>query len=961
MVTQIKDMDAPSQKALGQRLYEKNVALGNKIRKSVHGKVPTDPNVWQQMRENFEAIVLGDPSFSSKHNIEEALWKLHYKRIDEYRARIRRAALPTKSDAKSDATDVNDPVPATHVTKIHLQFKAFLSEASGFYHDLIVKLRDKYGFPVSCFSEELFRQSSAEKDAKRYVEMKNGLVSWHRCLICLGDLARYKISHEEDESGTRDYAVASGYYLQASSIWPSSGHPHHQLAIVASYSGDELMAVYWYFRSLAVEIPISTTRESLVVLFEKNRHNYLQLLDIRSSSAVKGSKLKVRGKVEARRPSKDKTKTDSDMLKRTEENEVELFKSFCTRFVRLNGIIFTRLSLETFAEVLGKVSASFKMLLSHGPEEKLNFGKDEDGNRLLIVRLVAILIFTVHNINNAGRNQSHMQRQVFLQNACTAVFQLVGTIIRRCTEIRDICSSYLLPGILVFVEWLASCPDVASGMDADEVEANVRLVFWNHYVKFLNKLLSSGVLSVDAAENAFIHGASTHEEGSIKMHLSLWEDFELRGYLPLLQSQMNIEYSRKHAFGEDELKERKARVERVLAASKELAAVVRIKEKELCFDPEAKIFMIGTPSLENKSYSEGNKNEKDTSSRPLQSLKASDDEEEDEVIVFKPNPLRLDATVKPSSFPQSVALNECYVPFTSDNCYQQDLSKQNGDPPAPILNTTPQHAQPVQLNASSWSEKQQASTIDDIIHLRFLEDEPLDQSGRREDDNTFLLPIPHMLNQQFVHTTETEFPYSIEKLLNTCSSTAYSGEEDDSFTTPLIESLLIDDDDTRPLPTPQMLNQQSIHPRASEFPYSPEKLSNTKSTTMGSGYPLAYSASVDDSLATPLLESLKMNPVVRPSRHHGPPPGFSIHPKKLVGDTKCSEDATGNNGVLYSDRLRESHSIGLNARPQVFWRDQSDQGQHLRQEQQVSQSNCSFAPMLQLHQVKSGLNDWYPF
>ncbi|CAM8883288.1 unnamed protein product [Rhodiola kirilowii] len=125
-----------------------NVALGNKIRKSVHGKVPTDPNVWQQMRENFEAIVLGDPSFSSKHNIEEALWKLHYKRIEEYRARIRRAALPTKSDAKSDATDVNDPVPAAHVSKIHLEFKAFLSEAFGFYHDLIVKLRDKYGFSV---------------------------------------------------------------------------------------------------------------------------------------------------------------------------------------------------------------------------------------------------------------------------------------------------------------------------------------------------------------------------------------------------------------------------------------------------------------------------------------------------------------------------------------------------------------------------------------------------------------------------------------------------------------------------------------------------------------------------------------------------------------------------------------------------------------------------------------------
>lgn len=46
-----------------------------------------------------------------------------------------------------------------------------------------------------------------------------------------------------------------------------------QLAILATYSGDELMAVYRYFRSLAVENPFATARDNLIVAFEKVPYN----------------------------------------------------------------------------------------------------------------------------------------------------------------------------------------------------------------------------------------------------------------------------------------------------------------------------------------------------------------------------------------------------------------------------------------------------------------------------------------------------------------------------------------------------------------------------------------------------------------------------------------------------------------------------------------------------------------
>lgn len=270
------------------------IELENRRRRSAQARIPSDPNAWQQIRENYEAIILEDHSFSEQHNIEYALWQLHYKRIEELRGHFSAAIASTGSNATQGA---KGPPRPDRITKIRLQFKTFLSEATGFYHDLIVKIRAKYGLPLGYFSEDSENRIVMEKDGKKSAEVKKGLISCHRCLIYLGDLARYKGLYGEGDSKAREHAAASSYYLQAASLWPSSGNPHHQvfafvfpfflstfhflilqcmncllffqLAILASYSGDELVAVYRYFRSLATESPFSTARDNLIVAFEK--------------------------------------------------------------------------------------------------------------------------------------------------------------------------------------------------------------------------------------------------------------------------------------------------------------------------------------------------------------------------------------------------------------------------------------------------------------------------------------------------------------------------------------------------------------------------------------------------------------------------------------------------------------------------------------------------------------------
>ncbi|BBH07216.1 Telomerase activating protein Est1 [Prunus dulcis] len=53
-----------------------------------------------------------------------------------------------------DLLSIEGPAQPDRITKIRLQFQTFLSEATGFYHDLIVKMRAKYGLPLASGASE---------------------------------------------------------------------------------------------------------------------------------------------------------------------------------------------------------------------------------------------------------------------------------------------------------------------------------------------------------------------------------------------------------------------------------------------------------------------------------------------------------------------------------------------------------------------------------------------------------------------------------------------------------------------------------------------------------------------------------------------------------------------------------------------------------------------------------------
>jgi hypothetical protein len=85
---------------------------------------------------------------------------------------------------------------------------------------------------------------------------------------CLGDLARYRMAIEDDDIRDREVwiGVSRQWYSKASSKAPTTGRLYHHLAILARPNA--LQQLYYYAKSLCAVVPFTSTRESILTLFD---------------------------------------------------------------------------------------------------------------------------------------------------------------------------------------------------------------------------------------------------------------------------------------------------------------------------------------------------------------------------------------------------------------------------------------------------------------------------------------------------------------------------------------------------------------------------------------------------------------------------------------------------------------------------------------------------------------------
>eukprot|EP00877_Chromochloris_zofingiensis_P010721 jgi/Chrzof1/5902/Cz16g20030.t1 len=474
------------------------------------------------LRASYESLLFLDPAFASANEVEQALWKsVFYKPIEEFRARVRQA---------EKAGDVG----REQLPKVATAFLKFLEDASLFYRRLIMRLQSVFGdvgvkveLPQGLAHGGPGGHGSHSPGSSMGSAPRDVRPSVHRCLIYLGDIARYQSqtipkvpstgssTTSTSNAGRPDWNRAAHYYKLAARVFPRSGNPFNQLAVMAYFTGDELRAVYYYFRSLSVGIPFMTARENLMLLFEQNRARYTQLQDdgVAGSVAAAASNVAV-------------------------------------RFVRLAGLLFDRINMDEYISVFNKAFAALQAFMDHpGTAELLSRQPRADATPM---HLVILSIFTVHNVDaHAGSRGAQdggaqpavlrasygetLQRSMLKSRALSMLFRCGATLCDAALA-WDADSSPAAPAAMiaanVLIQWLAAQPHYASTdvAHASPEEITCRTKFWAAAAQLAAHLVNTTPAPQPSSANKT---GSWGEWGSFLGGGALPEELELLGFEPL--------------------------------------------------------------------------------------------------------------------------------------------------------------------------------------------------------------------------------------------------------------------------------------------------------------------------------------------------------------------------------------------------------------------------------------------
>ncbi|KAI8804888.1 hypothetical protein BJ742DRAFT_822822 [Cladochytrium replicatum] len=229
-------------------------------------------NLRARLRDIFEQIFFAEFDLALAKDVEASMWKVtHYKLIEEFRRRHKALQASVKArGAKPIASEDKRELRA-----LTASFRAFLSESTSFYLNFIHKIasffRLRRVYLVVLSKLEISPLTFNEKYTLELTPhvFNRATQVCHRCLIFLGDLARYRELHADRKE--KDWSSSRMFYTLALHLIPDNGNPFNQFAVIDTYEGDRLGAVERYIRSLAIPHAFPTALENLVLLFQKAR------------------------------------------------------------------------------------------------------------------------------------------------------------------------------------------------------------------------------------------------------------------------------------------------------------------------------------------------------------------------------------------------------------------------------------------------------------------------------------------------------------------------------------------------------------------------------------------------------------------------------------------------------------------------------------------------------------------
>ncbi|KAJ6999837.1 protein SMG7L-like isoform X3 [Populus alba x Populus x berolinensis] len=543
----------------------------------VHTKGLLDSNVQDMYRKicsGYEKIILSDHKLGDLQDTEYSLWKLHYRHIDEYRKRMKR------NSANGETTTIATPqsvVAAQRSSDNHVVgFKSFLSKATEFYQNLIFKSKRYYGLPED-FS---FLGSGGNSASVEPNKMQKLQFLCHRFLVCLGDFARYREQCEKSDAQNHNWSVAVAHYLEATIIWPDSGNPQNQLAVLAIYVGDEFLALYHCIRSLAVKDPFPDAWNNLILLFERNRASHLQYLSNDASfDFLQPSESSVQTKVQS-----TNDLLNCKPLKAEDEGSRET--NLWSLIIRTISFLFITASFEdfpcTFASTIKEVDVLMALddaKLEAAMESYQHMNSARTGP-FRTLQCVSVYIFVIENLINSPDRKDSMDRTeaqqlVLIQAALTASFIFMGRLTGRCLKVVLLDSCPLLPALLIFVEWLVSILDELETYGSDDKSTSAMSYFFGEFLELLKRF--------------DVNSSEVEPPRSI----ALWEDYELRGFAPLARSQMPLDFANHWGHRNSYKNGTQYRANRIMNAAIKIADRSNSNHKWIFYDKSGRNFSVG--------------------------------------------------------------------------------------------------------------------------------------------------------------------------------------------------------------------------------------------------------------------------------------------------------------------------------------------------------------------------------
>ncbi|NXC11502.1 SMG5 protein, partial [Orthonyx spaldingii] len=315
---------------------------------------------------------------------EELLWrKVYYEVIQLIKTNKKAARVPRA--ALTCCFSFSQHIHSR--STLECAYRTHLVAGIGFYQHLLLYIQSHYQLELQCcidwthVTDPLIGCKKPVSASEK--EMEWAQMACHRCLVYLGDLARY----QNELAGVDTELLAERFYYQALSVAPQIGMPFNQLGTLAGSKYYNVEATYCYLRCIQSEVSFEGAYGNLKRLYDKAAKMYHQL---KKCETRKLSPSKKRGKD---------------------------IKRLLVSFMYLQSLLQPKSSSldSELTSLCQSVLEDFNLCLFYLPSPPNLSSTSEDEEEyesgysflpdLLIFRMVIICLMSVHSLKRAGSKQ----------------------------------------------------------------------------------------------------------------------------------------------------------------------------------------------------------------------------------------------------------------------------------------------------------------------------------------------------------------------------------------------------------------------------------------------------------------------------------------------------------------------------------------------------------------------------